>query len=235
MKKEYSVRLAEEVVMRAKDAGIDLCVPVENKMTLDVKDNCVPDVSGICIGKVNKDTDKLESNIKDDENAEKLRAYIDNGLVVTKVFSQMTEDRKELKNVPHYFMVYNVMESSKQRETYTESSVGFGTPINGHYECEYEVLLGSEEYTRRMVFKESSVNISMYDWLNSLMDNIEEGLDEEDEEIMKHFYKSFDGEVYFTMFDEVGLTAEVEFERAEFESMIVGIRQISCEFVDDEQ
>lgn len=225
MKKEFSVRLAEEIVMRAKDAGIDLCVPVENKMTLDVKDNCIPDVSGICIGKVNKDTDKLESNIKDDEDAEKLRAYIDNGLVVTKIFSQM----------PHYFMVYNVMESSKQRETYTESSVGFGMPINGHYECEYEVLLGSEEYTRRMVFKESSVNISMYDWLNSLMDNIEEGLEEEDEEIMKHFYKSFDGEAYFTMFDEVGLTAEVEFERNEFESMIVGIRQLSCEFVDDKE
>lgn len=234
MKRESLIRLPEEVVVRARLAGIELCLPIENKMTIEVKDDCLPDVSGVCIGHVDRNTDKLVSNIKDDEDAVKLRAYIDKDLVVTKIFSQMT-DNKELKNVPYYFMVYNVLESSSNRATHTESSVGYGVPMGGHYECEYEILLGNEDYTRRMVFKESSVNISMYDWLTSLMDTIEDGIEVKDESIMQHFYESYDGEVCYTMFDNVGMATECEFDRDEFESNIVGVRQLSCEFIDDEE
>lgn len=229
MERQYELRIADDVIERAKANGLyPLCVKDINSATFD--DKCVPDVVGVCIGYVNVETDKLESNIKGDDDASKLRGYIDNGLVVTKVFSQRSG--KELKKVPHYFMTYNVVGSSKYEQTYTEDACGYGMPIDGHYKCRYEVLLGSDEYTRRMVFEEESANISMYDWLTSLMDKIEDGINERDEDIMQYFKKDEEG-VCFTMFDEVGIETTVEFERCEFESMIVGVRQLSCEFVYD--
>lgn len=230
MERKYELRIADDVIERAKANELyPLCVPDVNNTTFD--DKCVPDVVGVCIGNVNVETDKLESNIKGDEDASKLRGYIDNGLVVTKVLSQLSE--KELKNVPHYFMIYNVVGSSKYEQTYTEDTCGYGMPVDGHYKCRYEVLLGSDKYTRRMVFEEESVNVSMYDWLTSLMDTIENGIDERDEDIMQYFKECGD-DVCFTMFDEIGAEVTVEFDRCEFESMIVSVRQLSCEFVHDE-
>lgn len=230
MSEKYTLKLPAETITKAKEHGLyPLCVADTVESQFDGKG--IPDSIGIYIGHTDKDTDELKSSIKDDEDASKLRKYIDAGLTVTKIYSQMTAD-KELKNVPYYFITYDVMESSKQEPTYTEDSCGYGTPINGHYRCRYEVLLGSEEYTRRMVFEEITVNISMYDWMTSLCDMIEDGIEDRDEEIMQHFSEGTDGETYFTMYDEVGSGVEVEFDRSEFESMIVSVRQLSCEFVE---
>lgn len=231
MENKFTLKLPENIVLKAKAAGITLCCPEENEMILSLHENCIPDIHGVCIGHVDKDTDILVSNIKGDDAADELRRYIDEGLVTTKIFCQIPEGTKELKNVPYYFVVYDVMESSAQRATYTEESSGNGTPLNGHYECEYEILLGVDEYTRRMVFKQKTVNISMYDWLQNLVDELESG----NEYIGEHFYKDEDDNVYYTMFDEVGISTEVEFNPDEFASMIVSVRQISCEMVDDDE
>lgn len=231
MSRKCTCKLPAETIARAKDHDLYPLI-VEDEITAECNENEVPDTIGIYIGHVDKDTDKLTSNIKDDDDASKLRAYIDAGIAITKIFCQRTADNK-LKNVPHYFIIFDVMESSKQEPTYTEDSCGYGTPLNGHYNCRYEVLLGSEEYTRRMVFETSSVNISMCSWLSDFMDMIQDGIDERDEYIMQHFKEGEDGEVYFTMYDEIGAGTEIEYDGNEFESMIVSVRQLACDFVDE--
>lgn len=228
MEREYILKLPEETVKLAKEKGVELCLSTDNIAKNDLPDNAVPDVTGVCIGYVDKDTDKLVSYIKNDTDGSVLREHINAGLTVTKVFSQMTSDNKKRKDVPYYFIVYDVMASSKQRPTYTEMTSGYGVPTNGGYECEYEILLGMEEYTRRMVFKYRSVN-SMYNWLLCLLAMIED----EDDSVSDNFYRNAEGELCFTMFDNVGITTEVAFDMFEFESMIVGIRQLSCRFVND--
>lgn len=231
MEKKFALKLPENIVLRAKAAGITICCPEETEVTMDLHENCTPDVHGVCIGHVDKDTDALVSNIKGDESAEQLRSYIEAGLLTTKVFCQIPDGTKELKNVPYYFLVYDVVESSIQKATYTENSAGNGTPLNGHYECEYEILLGVDEYTRRMVFKQKTVNVSMYDWLQNLVDDLES----DNEYIGEHFYKDEEDNVCYTMFDEVGMSTAVEFNPDEFASMIVSVRQLSCEMIDDEE
>lgn len=237
---KLNLKLPEHILAIAEKENIKLCLPVTNSTQTSYRDHAIPDVVGVRIGYVDKNTDKLVSLIKDDDDGEKLRHYIDSGLVTTKMLTQMTEFN-ELKHVPHYFIIYDVVESSKFRNTYLECGPGDGIPINGHYACEYEILLGSEEYTRRMIFKTNSVNIPMCEWLESFLEELFDSVEDdefEDEEMAAQFYKKdseYDNEeVYcFTMFDEVGMPLEIEFNESEFKSMLLSIRQISCNFVDE--
>lgn len=234
MKREFNVHVANEIVSEAEKAGIKLVMPVKNSVEMQIKDTAIPDRTGICIGK--GDNENMESYIKNDDSCEELKKYIELGLVETKIFCQRIDDK--LCDVPHYFFMYEVDESLANRPTHTEDSCGVGTPITGHYDCEYEILLGSEEYTRRMLFKTSSVNISMYEWIKDLEDQLYD-LDDAEDEIKSQFFKAENEESeetwMFTMFDNVGLQTDVEVDTDEFLSMIVGIRQLSCTFVDSEK
>lgn len=226
--KELTLRLPESTINKAKEAGIELSFPLTTSVQLKIKDNAVPDVSGVCIGHANKNTGVLESFIdNDDKYSSILQSYIDNKLVDIRNFSQRNDEGK-LVDVPHFFIIYEVAESSKYRETYTEDASGYGMPLSGHYECEYEVLLGTEEYTRRMIFKTETVNISMCEWLESLIEELENEFDDES----NNFYEDEYGRC-FTMFDNCGIATEIEFDIDEFKSMIVGVRQLSCKFIEE--
>jgi len=185
------------------------------------------------VGKVDVNTGKLVSNL-DKEGTALLEKYIENEIVVTKTFSQMNKEYTNLVNVPHYFVIYNVLESSANRPTYTGDSCGVGYPIDGHYEIEYEILLGSEDYTRRMVVKTSSVNIPLWELFHDLIEHIEENAEDEDE-IANQFYTNEDDEICFTMFDSIGNPTEIVLDADEFGAMIVGFRQLSCTFVEDNE
>lgn len=243
MERKLKLRLKSDVIQTAKTMNIQLCLPEENTATSHFKDDAIPDVNSICIGKQDKNTNQLISNIKDDTNAELLQTYIDNNIVQTKNFTQLDENN-DLKTVPHYFLVYNVLNSSKYEKTYLADGPGNGSPINGHYECKYELLLGSEEYTRRMILTSKSINISLYEYLKDITDTISDVIEHfteidqtdektEEQNIIRQFYTNVDDEVCFTMFDEIGLPLEVPYNQREFESMIRSIRQISCEFIED--
>ena len=234
-KREFKVHVAPDTILAAKSAGIKLVVPETNTIIVEVNSTAIPDRTGIYVGK--GEGDSMESNIVNDDDCRRLSRYIEFGLVETKVFCQRIDN--ELCNVPHYFFMYEIDDSLANRPTYTEDHCGEGTPITGHYECEYEILLASEEYTRRMLFKTSSVNISMYEWLKDLESELED-LDEADDEIKEQFIKLKDDDDddfeeddwVFTMFDNVGLATDVPFEIDTFLSMIVSVRQLSCKFVD---
>ena len=233
MKQTYHLHVVENAAKIAKEAGIELMMPDTTEMTIEIPDKAIPDKTGIYLGKCVNGV--YTSNIeKDDEDCTQLKKCIELGIIHTKVFTQLINH--DLCEVPHYFFMYGVDESSVHTPTYTEYSCGLGTPINGHFECEYEVLLGTEEYTRRMVFKTSSVNISMYDWIQDLKDEIED-LDEAEDWVKEQFFKDkdeFGDETWkFTMFDDIGCQTGIEFNPDEFLSMIVSVRQLSCKFIDD--
>ena len=232
MNKELNVQVSPDVLSKAKQNNIDFPFSETTIGTIHSSshDDGIPDKIGICIGKL--EDGAYTSNIVNDDDAAKLKQYIDHGLVMSKKFTKMEEH--DLKDYFLYFIPYNVIESSANRPTYTEESCGYGTPLSGHYECEYEILLGSEEYTRRMVFKANSVNISMYEWLKDLEDALDD-LDEAEDDIKNHFYQVEDEDTYwaFSMFDEIGTSTTVELNVSEFLSMIVGVRQLSCKFIDD--
>lgn len=234
MKKEFKVHIATENILKANNAGVDIIMPKTHIVTMSLHSNAIPDRVGIYVGRF---TDGgYQSNLDSDETAAVLKTYIEQGLVETKVFSQLIGGK--LIDIPHYFFMYEVDESIGNRPTYTEDSCGYGLPLTGHYECEYEILLGSEEYTRRMVFKTKSVNISMYEWISALESELED-LEYADEDVKSQFYlekedeDDEDGCWMFTMFDNFGLPVEVDFDTDEFLGMIVGIRQLSCRYIDD--
>lgn len=234
MKTELNLTLPQFILDTAKSHNIKLCVPETNKSFLERRDNAIPDVIGVYIGMISPNTDQLISRIKDDNDNQILQKYIDLGLVITKNFCVST-DNDELKDVPYYFIPYHVKESSKYTETYTEDGPGYGHPINGHYICQYEILLGTENYTRQMIFKTDSVNINLTDWLNNLLEEIEDASWCPKEEMPNNnLYVNNDRNICFTVFNEIGSPQEVVCESmSEFKSMIRGIRQISCDFVYD--
>lgn len=236
MPQNLTLKQPKRILDIAKGNNINLCVPETNHMT--ITGHAIPDVHGICIGKKDANTGKLISNIKNDDNGAILKKYIKLGLAATKTFAQRT-DSNELKNVSHYFMLYNVLESSKYKPTHTEDGPGNGFLINGYYVCQYEVLLGVEDFTRRLVFKTRTNNISMSEWISSLSGSLEDAFDNQDFEIpefpeLKDYIQIQDDIVSITMFDNVGIASHIECESAAtFLSMIRSIRQIDCKFIDE--
>lgn len=231
---EINLKIPDEILAIAKINNIKLCIPETHHVAIPAHD--IPDVYGVMIGKQDRNTDQLISNITDDENCTILQKYIKLGLATAKTFYQST-DNDELRNVPHYFVLYDVLESSKHRPTYTEDGPGDGYPMNGYYTCQYEILLGIENFTRRMLFETKSVNQNMGDWIKDLIDNVKTAFNNPDELDntlkLKDYLHIKDDTITITMFDEVGIPSDIECESAStFLSFIRSIRQIDCTFVE---
>ena len=142
---QLALVLPQETINKIEKSSLELVMPKSTVTKISIPDNAFPDTVGIMVGKVDVNTGKLVSNL-DKEGTALLEKYIENGIVLTKTFSQMNKEHTNLVNVPHYFVIYNVLESSANRPTYTEDSIS-GYMLDGHYEIEYELLLASEGYT----------------------------------------------------------------------------------------
>lgn len=230
MLKRFNVHAPETIVLKAKLADVELPMAETNVIECNMYDEGIPDTIGVCVGQLKDNV--YQSYFKNDDNATKLKTYLDFGLITSKNFTIM--DNNDLKSITRYFFLYNVDDNPANRSTYTEDSCGDGMSLDGHYECEYEILLGAEDLTRRMVFKVKSKNVSMYDWISDLRDILEDLDEDTDDEERKQFFASEDDDAYyFSMFDSVGTSTEIELDVNEFLSMIVSIRQLSCEFIHD--
>lgn len=235
MQKELNGHLDKTIIAKANELGISLCLPAHNELTTDVNDDATPEVAGICIGS-SKDG-KLRSYIKGDDDSEQLQLYIDNNFVVAKTFTVLDHKTNELYDKTRYFMLYHIAESSANVPTCIETTCGNGTPLSGYYDCKYEILVGDEDHSRRFVFHTKSVNISMYEYmqdLEDLLDSIIECDSDVEEDILSQFFYDEDENVWkYTMFDEVGIQYDAELNANEFLSIIKSIRQIACEYIED--
>lgn len=234
------IELPHHILQIIQQNAIKLCVNATQEITTPdsaIPDNAVPDTIGVCIGQKDANTGALISNLKNDKNGNILKKYMQLGITSEKTFTLMDENN-ELKDVPFYFINYDVPESTKHIPTFTQDSPGNKCPINGHYACQYEILLGTNNLTRRMTFQTSSVNESMTEWLENLLEEIETCANSPNvlkNTNIKHAFYLCNNHLYFTMFDEIGIPVDIECSNmTEFKSMIRSIRQLSCKFIENQ-
>lgn len=216
--------------------GLDL---LKNKIVLTTRGDIFPDTYGKCIGRYDKTTNKYESFFTRDEEAgntkyfdlyrEKCNLYEKHRTVFNR------EDFSE-KQVIDYYVMYDVQESSKNRPTIIEDHVDHSYCVNGDYKCEYELLFACDGAVRRIIFPFTSNNIPMYEIISDLEEMVEEAFEGEADE-SNPFYNTFtncDDYCEVTMFDEIGTNCDIEVENPDdFMAMLVSIRLISCEFIED--
>ena len=232
-KRNLHAYLPDCVVAKAKEIGLNITKDAEIPCNI-TDDHSMPDTVGVLVGSKDPETGEL---IELDAVAGILQELIDAGVVERYGLVQRIENH--LISVDHYFLIYHLKESSAERETYTGDAPVCGMLLNdGHYECEYEVLLADSGYTRHMVFTSKTKNVSMYEWLKDLTELIEEFDDcnyERYKDARKNFYRNEDGDLCFLMYDRIGQMEETVYEPDQFESMILSVRQLSCKYVEHEE
>ena len=228
-----------------KDTGISF----ENEISIKMKKDIVPDLYVEEIGRINIDTNQIESFfIKDNEN--KNTAYFD----IVKAKIELVEKREnvfdfktgERAAVVKYGIPYDIKESSRNKSTEVENYVPSDIAINGYYQCEYELLLTCGEATRRIIIPYSSVNVGMCSWMKEIEEYAEDCLHNknvEEENPLKEIIEIIkDDDEYMlprqeiTMFNDFGENINIPINTvSEFMSYIVSVRLLSCEFIKEKE
>lgn len=120
-------------VENLEENGLDL---LPNKIELKVRGNIFPDTYGECIGRYDKTNDKFESFFKKDREAGNTR-YFDEYKKKCNLYEKHRtvfnrEDYTE-KNVIDYYVMYNILESSKFKPTIIEDHVDHSYCMNGSF------------------------------------------------------------------------------------------------------
>lgn len=216
----------------------------DNKINLTFKGkekDGIPDTYAFMIGRKHIETGELESCWKKDRdngNTEELEKILLNAAsVIEKQRRVGKHGPLESHEVIDYFIPYDIQESTKNIPTVTEDYV-IGC-MNGSWACEYEILLtcGEGAY-RRIVLAHKSVNIGMVMWISDLEDEAERALRGKKDTIFKDIfnYDKETGESTLVMFDDLGEPFDYEIERvSDFLNMMVSVRCIKCEFVEDKE
>nr|WP_288640799.1 hypothetical protein [uncultured Anaerobutyricum sp.] len=205
-------------------------LPLKNTIELTTKNEyTIPDVWGLKVGRKYVDTGEIESQFKKEQFFEireqaELLEYPHTVVLIEQDFAE--------RKVVDYYAIYDIKESSKNKPTVTDEyveNIAFG---EGEYKCEYEILLSCSDATRRVVIPVRTINVPMYDFINSIEDEIEDVMDRSSEENVFNNIIIDTGDYFLLdMFDKYGRTYKVELTSVyDFIKMIVSIRQIKCEF-----
>lgn len=214
-------------------------IPIEMVLTVDDDLAGIPDTYGLCIGRFDETSGKYESYFACDEKAgtteefDKCRKKCN---VIEQHKTVINTETCERRPVVDYYLMYNIKESSKNRPTEIQNHVEQGICLNGHFQCEYELLFTCDSATRRIVVKYNSCNVPMYAFMEELEDEIEEMLDGDADETNIFFQILTKRGCWcaITMYDAMGNDCKVEISKAsELMAMLVSVRQLSCEFVEN--
>ena len=223
-------------VENLEEKGLDL---LPNKMELKVRGNIFPDTYGECIGRYDKTNDKFESFFKRDQEAGNT-CYFDEYKKKCSLYEKhrtvFDGEYYTEKKVVDYYVMYNILESSKFKPTIIKYHVDHSYCMNGSFKCEYELLFACDGAIRRIIVPFTSVNIPMYEFIGDLEDMVEEVLDKESDESnpFNDIFRDCDGYYESTMFDEIGMNCDIEVESAsDFMAMLVSIRLVGYEFIED--
>ena len=229
-----------EVKAVAREDLEKLGLVLSNEKVLDYNGNknAIPEVYCLMVGRKINSTGELKSNFvvdKENGNTEQMeKAFTCNSLIAKE---RTVVDFKTLESryVTEYYIPYDIQESTKNIQTYTECHIGNEYVTNGHYVAKYEVLFSCDEATLRLVIENSSVNIPMIEFMNDIEDYIQAVIDDEsdDDNPFNNLIKDCEDYSQITMYDELGKNVTIDFTSAsELTSMIVSVRQISCDFVE---
>ena len=211
----------------------------------EIDGDLIPDTYGIMVGRCYKDTGTWESCFKEDKKSGNMTLLniCRKQATLKGIPRSVYIIGKGLKNVIDYYILYDVQESSKNKETVIEQHIDYGMPLKMHYKAKYELLFTcGEEISVRAVLENESSNVPMYEFMAGLEDELDDALEyfEEHGSNSKLLMpligaiKKQDGYYSIKMFNSVGEVGWVDFCNAEeLMAMLVSVRQISCEKVHD--
>lgn len=220
-----------------------LGIEIPNECHLTPQRNIIPDTYGEPIGRYNIETGTYESFFKKDieNNNTEIFDKCKNNCKLYKKRKSILSDDHELNNVIDYYLIYNIKESSRNRPTETNPLVDSCICSNGYYECEYELVFAKEDYSRTIVLKDKTNNNTMYDFINSLEDEINEILvgNADETNLFYHILEQkecsfMDDEYTFKllMFDKTCATTYVDIESSDLLDMLVSVRLLSSKFIE---
>lgn len=212
--------------------GLELLL---NKINLKFDGKVIPDSYGKCIGRYCINDDTYESFFKKDCEANNT-LYFD---IYKGACKNIRENRHSIlikdyeeKEVIDYFVMYDIAESTKNFPTEIENYISRGFYMNGYHKCKYELLFAADGLTSRIVIEYKTNNIPMYDFITSLEDDITDILEDDFDEDNIFYGIIKNSEIM--MFDEFGRGNNIEIESAEdLTAMLVSVRMLSCEFVEE--
>lgn len=208
-------------------------------------DNAIPDTCGYIIGRYNIETDTYDSFFTKDGKNNNIAIFnrCKENCKVYKKRATICTSYKKTKDVINYYLIYNVEKSSRNKPTEADPLVDSNICCNGYYECEYELIFAKEGYSRTIVLKDKTNNNPMYDFINSLEDEINKVLAEEanDTNLFYHVLKQnecsyMDDEYKFQllMFDRIANITYVDIEKAsDLLDMLVSARLLSSKFIEN--
>ena len=206
---------------------------IPNKITLELKGKVVPDSYGEHIGQYDIESKSYKSCFKKDNEAGNTM-YFD----IYKKCDCAREKRHEvytengIKEVIDYYLMYDIVESSKNELTEIENGIDRGYCINGHYKCRYELLFAANGLTSRVVIEYHTNNMPMYDLIKDMEDDIREAIEDDSDE--DNFFYGIIKNSEIWMFDEFGCGIGVEINNAdELTAMLASVRMLSCEFIEN--
>lgn len=206
---------------------------VPNKITLELSGKIVPDSYGERIGRYDVESEAYESYFKKDNEAGNTM-YFD----TYKKCDCAREKRHEvytetgIKEVIDYYLMYDIVESSKNEPTEIEKYIDRGWYINGNHKCRHELVFAADGFISRVVIEYKTNNIPMYDFIKELEDDIAEILkdDSDKDNLFYGIIKSHE----IMMFDEFGRGNNVEIISAgDLTAMLASVRILSCEFIEN--
>ena len=221
-----------------------LGIEIPNECHLTPQRNIIPDTYGEPIGRYNIETGTYESFFKKDieNNNTEIFDKCKNNCKLYKKRKSVLSDSHQLKDVIDYYLIYIIKESSRNKPTETNPLVDSSICSNGYYECEYELIFAKDDYSRTIVLKDKTNNITMYDFINSLEDEINEALTREADKtnlfnhILEQNQSSFlDDEYTFQilMFDKTCAPTYVDIEEAsDLLDMLVSVRLLNSKFIE---
>lgn len=206
---------------------------IPNKITLELKGKVVPDSYGEHIGQYDIESKSYKSCLKKDNEAGNTM-YFD----IYKKCDCAREKRHEvytengIKEVIDYYLMYDIVESSKNELTEIENGIDRGYCINGNYKCRYEILFAANGLTSRVVIEYHTNNMTMYDLIKDMEDDIREAIEDDSDE--DNFFYGIIKNSEIWMFDEFGCGIGVEINNAdELTAMLASVRMLSCEFIEN--
>lgn len=208
--------------------GFDIKTSIKHHYTK----NAIPDVIGFPIGKLYIESNRKESYIvkdKENNNTDILDACIKTDKLLEKHTNAFTKN-EQLEHIIIYCIGYDVDESTKHKPTEIRSIVGDATPIDEHHVCDIELLFSTgDNYTRRITVTTTSTNLSFFEMLTNIHEELEElyntGKSEQYEELNKLIKITPYQERQILMFDSIGTPEEIVFsDMDELKAMLVGAR-----------
>lgn len=191
----------------------------------------MPDTAGILLGNKDIATGKYSKTLQ--RYSESFIQQMVNDGKILEYHGTVRNEDLSTSDVTQYYEMYDVKESTKNTPTCLDCAVN-GMVMNGSYKNTYEIVFAVQGLSRRITIEYRTVNISMFDSMDDIKEELEAGLEgKSDIEIFNHLIdNSEEYDMTMKMFNDIGQLIDIPVESfSELTSFICSIRCIGSVFV----